>query len=170
MRTPIAPQQAEELAVLWKAYNELQNRDTTAEQEKTDLLDQINSSFSADQQAAITAMNLSGQDVMAMVQELGLSTDQRRTKTNSQSSASATGGVPGGGGPGGGGPGGGGPEGGAPPDITGGAGNNSSTTPSADELATIQARRADSGAQMETMTLLLIEPLITKLESVATSK
>ena len=46
-------------------------------------------------------------------------------------------------------------------------GGSTSATPSASMRATIQARRAASGAQTATMALLLIDPLITKLESIA---
>ena len=48
-------------------------------------------------------------------------------------------------------------------------GSDGIATPSADDLAAMQARRADTGAQLETMVLMLIEPLITKLESVTNS-
>ena len=46
-------------------------------------------------------------------------------------------------------------------------GGSTAATPSASTIATMQARRADSGAQTATMALLLIDPLITKLETIA---
>ncbi len=166
--TPVTQVQARELVVLWKAYKELNTRDSKAQQEVTDLLTQINSSLTTDQIAAIDAMNLSTRDVMSLVQELGVSastTSTSRTGSSSSSNSSA------GGGPGG------FPGGGMPPDIAVGGGpgmeggfapgGSTAATPSASTIATMQARRADSGAQTATMALLLIDPLITKLETIA---
>jgi hypothetical protein len=174
--TPITQTQAQQLVILWKAYKELQTRDTKAQQEVTDLLSQINSSLTTDQNSAIDAMNLSARDVTSMMQELGVAAAQTNNRsTTSQSSSSGNssrqqgGGFPGGGAPG---DGGGFPGGGVPPAdgggfAFGGGGGGTSATPSASMLATIQARRAGSGAQTTTMVLLLIDPLITKLESIA---
>jgi hypothetical protein len=169
--TPVTQAQAKELVILWKAYKELQTRDTKAQQEVTDLLTQINSLLTTDQIAAIDAMNLSIRDVMSLVQELGVSASTAstsRTGSSSSSNNSAGGGpvgFPGGGG-------------GPPPDMVfsgagpgadGGfaAGGSTAATPSASMRATMQARRADSSAQTATIALLLIDPLITKLESIA---
>lgn len=159
--TPITSGQAEEMIILWKAYIELQTRDTTADQEITDLLDQIDSLFTSDQQAAIEAMDLTSQNVMAMVQEVGVQTNQKRS-SSSQSTSSSTDGMPGGG-PGG---------GGMPPDMmmaAGGGmeggfvpGSGSSATPSTEQLAACQG----TGARMEAVTIMLIEPLISKLETI----
>ncbi len=170
--TPVTQTQAKELVILWKAYKELQTRDTKAQQEVTDLLSQINSSLSTDQIAAIDGMNLSARDVMSLVQELGVSASTTTTKTGSSSSSSSSGSSRSSGGATGGFPG-----GGMPPDMAAGggpgldggfgAGGSTSATPSASTRATMQARRADSGAQTATMALLLIDPLITKLESIA---
>jgi hypothetical protein len=168
--TPITQAQAKELVILWKAYKELQTRDTKAQQEVTDLLTQINSKLTTDQITAIGTMNLSTRDVMSLVQELGVSASTAstsRTGSSSSGSSRSTGGVPGGF-----------PGGGVPPADGGGFafaegggggqfGGGTSATPSASMIATIQARRAASGAQTATMALLLIDPLITKLESVA---
>ncbi len=166
--TPVTQAQAKELVILWKAYKELQTRDSKAQQEVTDLLTQINSSLSTDQIAAIDAMNLSTRDVMSLVQELGVSASTASTSRtgSSSSSNSSVGGGPGGF-----------PGGGMPPDMAAGggpgmeggftAGGSTAATPSASTIATMQARRADSGAQTATMALLLIDPLITKLESIA---
>jgi hypothetical protein len=170
--TPVTQDQAKELVILWKAYKELQTRDTKAQQEVTDLLTQINSSLSTDQIAAIDAMNLSTRDVMSLVQELGVSASTTTSRTGSSSSSSSSSSSRSSGGAAGGFPG-----GGMPPDmaISGGpgldggfgAGGSTAATPSASMRATMQARRADSGAQTATMALLLIDPLITKLESIA---
>jgi hypothetical protein len=171
--TPITQAQAKEMVILWKAYKELQTRDTKAQQEVTDLLTQINSTLTTDQITAIDTMNLSTRDVMSLVQELGVSaatTSTSKTGSSSSSSSSsssrgssgATGGFPGGGVP---------PADGGFVFNGGGGGGQfgggTSATPSASMKATIQARRAASGAQTATMALLLIDPLITKLESIA---
>jgi hypothetical protein len=166
--TPVTQDQAKELVILWKAYKELETRDSKAQQEVTDLLTQINSSLTTEQIAAIDAMNLSTRDVMSLVQELGVSASTASTsRTGSSSSSNSSAG----GGPGG------FPGGGMPPDMAAGGGpsieggfapgGSTAATPSASTLATMQARRADSGAQTATMALLLIDPLITRLESIA---
>jgi hypothetical protein len=169
--TPVTQDQAKELVVLWKAYKELETRDSKAQQEVADLLTQINSLLTTEQITAIDSMNLSTRDVMSLIQELGVSASTASTsRTGSASSSNSnTGGGPGGFPGGGGGP---------PPDMVfssagpgaeGGfaiSGNNVAT-PSASTIATMQARRADSGAQTATMALLLIDPLITKLETIA---
>lgn len=166
--TPITQDQAKELVILWKAYKELQTRDTKAQQEVTDLLSQINSNFTADQVSAIAAMNLSVRDVMTMAQEQGVNTAQGTTQTGSSSSSSSSSRssrVTGGGFPGG----------GIPPDAGGGAfvfgggtsGSGTSSTPSASLRATMQARRSSASAFTNNIAPLLIEPLIVKLEAIA---
>jgi hypothetical protein len=169
--TPITQAQAMELVILWKAYKELQTRDTKAQQEVTDLLTQINSTLTTDQITAIDTMNLSTRDVMALVQELGVSASTT-SKTGSASTSSSSSSSRSSGGAAGGFPGGGVPpaDGGFVFNGGGGGGQfggGTSATPSASMRATIQARRAASGAQTATMALLLIDPLITKLESIA---
>jgi|WetSurMetagenome_2_1015567.scaffolds.fasta_scaffold20528_2 hypothetical protein len=175
--TPITQAQAKELVILWKAYKELQTRDTKAQQEVTDLLTQINSTLTTDQITAIDTMNLSTRDVMSLVQELGVAASTTTTRTGSSSSSSSSSSSRSSGGASGGFPGGGFPGGGVPPadggfvfNQGGGGGQfggGTSATPSASMRATIQARRAASGAQTATMALLLIDPLITKLQSIA---
>ena len=170
--TPITREQAKQLVILWKAYRELQTRDTKAQQEVTDLMAQINSNFTAEQVSAITAMNLSVRDVMSMAQELGVNTAQGTNQNQSSSSSSSStgsstsrsggemGGFPGGG---------------LPPDMGGGgfvmgggaSGSGTSSTPSASIRATMQARRADSTALTTNMAAQLVEPLIIKLEAIA---
>lgn len=170
--TPVTQDQARELVILWKAYKELQTRDTKAQQEVTDLLAQINSNYTADQVAAITAMNLSARDVISMAQELGVNTTQGTNSSGNPSSSgsasgsatSRTGGAPGDFG-----------GGGLPPDMGGGGfvmgggstSGSTSSTPSASFRATMQARRSDSTALTTNMAALLIEPLIVKLEAIA---
>ena len=88
--TPITQAQAKELVILWKAYKELQTRDTKAQQEVTDLLTQINSTLTTDQISAIDTMNLSTRDVMSLVQELGVSASTASTSRTGSSSSSSS--------------------------------------------------------------------------------
>lgn len=167
--TTITADQAKEMIILWKAYKELQTRDTKAQQEVTDLVSQIQSTFTPDQLAAIDKMDLSFRDVMSLAQELGVSSFQGASQTGTTSSGSSsssrsgnTGGFPGGG---------------IPPDLGGGGGgffvqSNSSnsrtaSTPSASMRATITARRAGSTASTATIAAQMIPQLIAKLETIA---
>lgn len=69
---PLTPAQAQTLLPLWKAVRSLSESETTAEQEITAVLDQIQIALTAQQQQAITAMELSSQDIGAIAEELGL--------------------------------------------------------------------------------------------------
>ncbi len=72
----ITASQAEQLVTLWQAYQTLSTSDTTASEELTALVKQIQSSMTTAQKDAIKAMNLTGQDMMAFMQEKGLVTFQ----------------------------------------------------------------------------------------------
>lgn len=161
--TPITQTQADEMVILWKAYMELNTRDTTAPQEESDLLGQINSGFTAEQASAIAAMNLTSQDILTIAKELGVNEETgsgRSSSQNSTASNSGQGGFPAGGNP---------PPDGGGPGVGGyfGQGSNTSSTPSASARATMQAARANSGAQVKNLSILLIGPLIVKLEAIA---
>ena len=166
--TPITQTQASEMVILWKAYQELNTRDATATQEVSDLLTQINSEFTSEQAATVEAMNLTSQDIMTIAKELGVNEATGSERSSSQSSAtsnSGQGGFPAGGNP----PDGGGPGGGGGPGVGGdfGQGSNTSSTPSASTRATMQAARSNSGAQVTNLSILLIDPLIVRLEAIA---
>lgn len=166
---PITQDQAQQLVILWKAYKELQGRDTKAQQEVTDLLSQINSTYTTQQISAIDAMNLSARDVMTLAQQLGVNSAQGSTTSNNSSSrsSSSSSSSRSSGGPSG------FPGGGLPPDLGGGgfgAGSSSSgtsATPSASMRATLQARRSSSTAFTSNIAALMVEPLILKLEAIA---
>ncbi len=77
----VTTEQAAKLVTLWQAYQTLSTSDTTASEELTALVKQIQSSMTTAQKDAITAMNLTGQDMMALMQEKGLVTFQTANGT-----------------------------------------------------------------------------------------
>jgi hypothetical protein len=64
--------QAAELLVLWKAVKSLSSSDTTAPEEIQALYEQIQETMTPEQNAAISAMSLSRQDMAQFAQEFGL--------------------------------------------------------------------------------------------------
>lgn len=64
--------QAQEILVLWKAVRSLTESETTAAEEIEAVLNQIGDSMTAEQMAAIEAMELSFQDMGAIAERLGL--------------------------------------------------------------------------------------------------
>lgn len=114
--------QAAELLPLWQAYQSLSNSDTAAEAEVQALVKQIQETMSAEQIAAIAAMELTAEDTTALMQDQGTAFargDQAAGGEEGEGSGERgfggfPGGPPGGGfpGPEGGGPGGGFPGGG----------------------------------------------------------
>lgn len=106
--------QANEILILWQAYEQLVNSDTAVQQEKTAVVNQVEETLTAEQLSAIKAMNLSANDAEKLIQERGLSTGST-SKTSNQPSSSLSnqsssgrsgrnfggGGIPGGGIPGG---------------------------------------------------------------------
>lgn len=168
--TPINSEEANHMVILWKAYLELQDRDTTHPQEVSDLLKQINNTLTIEQQAAVTAMNLTFSDVMALAREQGV--DGNTTLTSSGSSGAATSGSrPAGMGNGGFQGGGGGmpPDmggGGMPPEMAGGAAPvDAEAIQPSDEAGNMAA----VGGMGENIALALIDPLIIQLETIAGS-
>lgn len=69
--------QAKTLIVLWQAYTSLSASSTTAAAELEALVKQLESSLTAEQHAAVDAMNLTAADQMALMQTLGLDFAQR---------------------------------------------------------------------------------------------
>jgi hypothetical protein len=123
---PIDKAQAAELLPLWKALRALSSSDTTAPQEIEALVKQIQNTLTADQVNAITAMQLTNQELTTFMQENVMAqgaanpevqaTRQAR-RQNFSGGNDGPGGFPGGGPPDGGFPGGDG--GGDPPQGTG---------------------------------------------------
>ncbi len=68
----ITAEQAGELLPLWQVYSGLLSSDSAAQEEKDGLIDQIQATMTDQQMQAIMDMNLSQQDVMALMQEKGL--------------------------------------------------------------------------------------------------
>ncbi len=112
----ITSDQATELLVLWQVYENLYGESATAQAEIDGLIDQIQETMTTDQLVAISTMNLTQQDVMALMQSEEIAVGQTQQNSSSaQSSANFSppdGGMGGGGAPPDGGMGGGGDMGG----------------------------------------------------------
>jgi hypothetical protein len=155
----VTSEQAAQLLTLWKAVRSLAESDTTSEAEREALTRQIEVAMTAEQLQAIEAMDLTQEDVMALIQELW--------PGQVFTSDGPAGGVLAGGGPPDGGPfnQGGQPGGssGAPPDpfFAGPEGDQgASLTP--EQLTTLQAGRVSRGGAG--LNLRLIQPLLDLLE------
>jgi hypothetical protein len=140
----VTAEQATELLPLWQTLQVLYDSDTAAEQEIEALTTQIQETMTTEQTEAITAMNLTRQDMMTVLQEQGLTmgggtAGGQNTGTQSGTTERNSGG---GFGPGGGVPPDGGFQGGGPGSGFAG-GQGSGLTP--DQIATAQALRSESG-------------------------
>lgn len=131
----VTPEQAAKLLPLWQVYQSLGTSDTAAQAELDALVEQIQETMTTEQMQAITDMNLTQQDVMAVMQEQGLGITQRSNTGNSDGSTSPQGG-------GGFGPPDGFVPGGAPPGEGGGFGGQVQNL-SQDQIATAQAARQE---------------------------
>ena len=152
----VTPEQARTLLPLWQAAQALSSATDAAPQELEAVVTQIQDSLTADQQAAITAMNLTANDLRALFEAYGLAPTfpqdgtprpQRTPDPNATPGAGGFG--PGFGGDGGAFVGGGAPpEGfaGGPPGGFGGQGGAQGEL-STDQLATLEARRAAGGGR-----------------------
>lgn len=67
----VSADEAAELLPLWQAYRSLSNSQTAAEAEVDALLNQIESTMSADQVKAIEALSLTNTDMMSLMQSMG---------------------------------------------------------------------------------------------------
>jgi hypothetical protein len=171
--TPLSAEQAAAMLPLWKAYRSLTTAEQSSAQEIDALITQIRETLSEDQLKSIADLQLTGEDLMQLVQEknlslgaggpgggAGLSAEERATRQAQrfEGQGSAPGGRPEGGGFG---PGGMGPGGGVMPggELPPGA----MATPSVRETAIAQrARSGDSRVSPG-----LVEALIAYLESKA---
>jgi hypothetical protein len=151
----VTADQAKELVVLWKAFDQVRNSDTSSPEEKDALIKQIQSTLTAEQNTAINNLGLTAQDVSKLMQEKGISAKAETTTKSSSSSSTGRGfsggpgGFPGGGMPGG------GPDGGGMPGGT-------SATPAAGGTG----NRPQMGAMVtENMTQAIIKALIKMLET-----
>jgi len=136
---PITPEQAVDLLPLWQVYQDLSTSDTAAQEEIDALIEQIQETMTSEQMQAITAMNLTRQDMVTFMQEQGVQlaggTGESRQASGGQNNSGELPEVRGPviiqGGPGGG-PG-------------GGLGGGQSQGLSPQQIATAQALRAENG-------------------------
>lgn len=164
----VTPEQAAELLPLWQVYKDLSSSDTAAQAEVDALVKQIEDTMTGEQMQAINSMGLTPQDMMTVMQELGLDMGRGQRPSGSGDTTQDGGGgfmPPGGGMPpdmgGGGAPGGGG---GMPGD--GGQGL------SQDQIATAQAARGAGGGPVgdpNRVPTTLIDVIIEYLQTVAGS-
>ena len=166
-------QQASELLPLWQAYNELMTSQTAAQAEIDAVVAQIQATMTPHQVQAITDMKLTQQDEFSLMQELGLVTNLPNASGTPQAPfGQGQGFAPGagegfrGGGPedipggGAGGYTGGGPSGGA--GGYPGAGGDQGFNPQ--QMATAQARGAQSGGAGNRVPTPLLNALIDLLQ------
>jgi hypothetical protein len=138
----VTAEQAAELLPLWETLRDLSTSDTAAQQEIQALDAQIQETMTDQQKQAITSMNLTRQDMFAVLQAQGTGFGNGQRSTNSQNGNSSGNGNrnfafgPGAGGP----P----PDGGGFPggQVLGGRGQNRG---SAEQIATAQAARQAGG-------------------------
>ncbi len=127
----VTAEQAKELVILWKVYEEVSQSDTAAQEEVDALIDQIQATMTTEQMQAITAMNLTQQDVFAAMQSADV-TSSTSLSTNTVSMPSGGGDMAGGAPPNGGGtP----PDGGGMPADFGGEAPASGTGQSSETVA-----------------------------------
>jgi hypothetical protein len=100
----VTREQAQELLVMWQAYRELASSDTAAQAEIDGLIEQIQETMTEEQLGAVSAMNLTQQDISALMQGQSVATGSTQRSSSSTVTQSNTGFVPPDGG------------GGAPPD------------------------------------------------------
>jgi hypothetical protein len=153
--------QAPELITLWKALQALSTSDTAAEVEIDAVVNQIQDAMTSEQRAAIQEMQLTQESLRTLMQDLDLQGGESFTGEDGEERPEGfpEGGFPGGGVPGSG-PGGGPGQGMGP---GGGQGFGENLTP--DQMATMEAMRAERGGGLRNRaSLFLIEPLIELLE------
>ena len=147
--------QATELLTLWQAIRSLSSSDITAEGEIDAIVNQILETMSPEQLEAIAAMEITQEGIFELTQELGIARGGDWTGEGNPRSSAPDDMVPGsGGGPGGGM--GGGPGGGGFGELSGDL--------DPEQIATLQAERAEKQSSGDRFTMFLINPLIQMLE------
>ncbi len=155
--------QAADLLPLWQVLDNLSSSDSAAPEEITAITEQIQETMTAEQLQAIDEMNLTPEDMFATMQELGLA---NAPQVNASGTPQARGGFGGGQGQG---PGGGFVPGDAPPGGGPGGGFGGQEL-NPEQIATMQARRAEGGGGFgNRMVTPLVEAVIKLLESKAGS-
>jgi hypothetical protein len=155
----ITKEQAAELLPMWQVYRDMSTSDTAAQQEIDGLTEQLQGTMTDAQRKSISAMNLTQQDVMAVMQAQGPGTGTGPVARQNSSTGQGNSGFPGGGFPGGG--------GNMPPDGSfgpgGGFGGSSRTT------GTPQANGQQLRAKGVGVPNMLLNTLIKYLEGKAAS-
>lgn len=85
----VTAEQAVELLPLWQTLDVLYNSDTAATQEVDALITQIQETMTTDQRQAITALNLTRQDMMSIMQDQGMAMGSAQN-ANTQNGTSTT--------------------------------------------------------------------------------
>lgn len=167
----VSSDQASQLLPLWQALQSLATSDTAASEEIEAVINQIKDTMTSQQIDAITAMNLTQQDVVSVMDKAGLSFNSSgASSTSDASSGSRQSGFPAGGGDPGaaGGPpagrgnlgvGGGAPAAGSDP---AGMGGGQQLEPG--QIATLQAGRTQSGGASSQIPTSLLNALIELLQ------
>ena len=93
----ISGEQAEELVVYWQVYQELSQSETSAQAEVDGLIAQIRETMTDEQMQAITAMEITGEAVLASVQ--GMAAVSSTSSESTVSVPSSSSGMPAGGPP-----------------------------------------------------------------------
>ena len=156
----VTADQAAELLSLWQTLQVLSDSDTAADQEVEALITQIQETMTAEQMQAITAMNLTRDDMASIMQEQGLAMGggQSNGSQSSDSSSNSSRNFGAGGAP---------PDGGFPGGGPGGFGGGQGAGLSPDQIATAQAARQESSGNF--IPPMLINALIKYLEEKAGS-
>lgn len=84
----VTQSQASELLTLWLAYKEVNNSDTSANEEIVALVNQIESNMTSDQIAAIQAMGITTSDIQALADSSGASVTSTDSSTTAATSNS----------------------------------------------------------------------------------
>lgn len=146
--------QAAELLTLWQAIRSLSSSDITAEGEIEAIVNQILETMSPEQLEAIAAMELTQESIFELTQELGIARGGDLTTDGDPRGSAPDDMIPGsGGGPGGG-------MGGGPGGGVGELGGDLDP----EQIATLQAERAEKQSSGDRFTMFLINPLIQMLE------
>ncbi len=149
-------EQAAELLTLWQAIRSLSSSDITAEGEIEAIVNQILDTMSSEQLEAIAAMELTQEGILELTQELGIARGGDWTGEGDPRSSAPDGMVPGSG-----------PGGGLGGGMGGGRFSEGEGNLDLDpeQIATLQAERAEKRSSGDQFSMFLINPLIQMLES-----
>lgn len=148
-------EQATELLTLWQAIRSLSSSDITAEGEIEAIVNQILDTMSSEQLEAIAAMELTQESILELTQELGIARGGDWTGEGDPRSSAPDGMVPGSG-----------PGGGLGGNMGGGRFSEGEGNLDLDpeQIATLQAERAEKRSSGDQFSMFLINPLIQMLE------